>query len=107
MKVKTHKIIILPVGLYGCETLSLAMSDKRRLRFFENRVARRIFRSKRHEVTGEWRRLHNEEVLPEQKLLSIYYLGDQFKKNEVTEHVARMGKMRYAHRVHLREKNHL
>jgi hypothetical protein len=30
-----------------------------RLRFFENRVLRRIFGPKRDEVTGEWRRLHN------------------------------------------------
>jgi hypothetical protein len=29
---------------------------------FENRVLRRIFGSKRYEVTGEWRRLHNEEL---------------------------------------------
>jgi hypothetical protein len=33
-----------------------------RLRFFENRVLRRIFVSKRDDVTGEWRRLHNEEL---------------------------------------------
>jgi hypothetical protein len=33
-----------------------------RLRVFENRVLRRIFGLKRDEVTGEWRRLHNEEL---------------------------------------------
>ena len=38
------------------------MREKRRLRIFGNRVLRRIFGSKRHEVTGEWRKLHNEEL---------------------------------------------
>jgi hypothetical protein len=38
------------------------MRKERRLRVFENRVLRRIFGPKRDEVTGEWRRLHNEEV---------------------------------------------
>jgi hypothetical protein len=51
---------ILPVVLYGCETWSLTLSEERRLRMFENRVLRRIFGPKRDEVTGEWRKLHNE-----------------------------------------------
>jgi len=34
------------------------------LRVFENRVLRRIFGPKRNEVTGEWRKLHNEELNP-------------------------------------------
>ena len=38
------------------------MREERGLRVFENRVWRRIFGSKRDEVTGEWRKLHNEEV---------------------------------------------
>ena len=53
---------MLPVVLYGCETSSLTLRDERRLRVFENRVLRRIFVSKRDEVTGEWRKLHNEEL---------------------------------------------
>jgi hypothetical protein len=36
--------------------------EEQRLRVFENRVLRRIFRPKRDEVTGEWRKLHNEEL---------------------------------------------
>jgi hypothetical protein len=48
--------------LYGCETLSLTLREKLRLRVFENRVLRRIFEQKRDEVTGEWRKLHNEEL---------------------------------------------
>ena len=38
------------------------MKEERRLRVFENRVLRRIFGPKRDEVTGEWRKLHNEEL---------------------------------------------
>jgi len=38
------------------------LREKRRLRVFEHRVLRRIFGPKRDEVTGEWTRLHNEEL---------------------------------------------
>jgi hypothetical protein len=38
------------------------LKEERRLGLFENRVLRRIFRPKRDEVTGEWRKLHNEEL---------------------------------------------
>ena len=48
--------------LYGCETWSLTLREEHRLRVFENRVLRRIFGPKRDEVTGEWRKLHNEEL---------------------------------------------
>jgi hypothetical protein len=48
--------------LYGCETWSLTLKEEHRLRVFENRVLRRIFGPKRDEVTGEWRKLHNEEL---------------------------------------------
>jgi hypothetical protein len=54
--------IILPVVLYGCETWSLPLKEEHRLRVFENRVLRRIFRLKRDKVTGGWRKLHNEEL---------------------------------------------
>jgi hypothetical protein len=54
--------IILPVILYGCEIWSLTLREEHRLRVFENRVLRRIFGSKRDEVTGDWRKLHNEEL---------------------------------------------
>jgi hypothetical protein len=50
------------VVLYGCETWSLTLREDHRLRVFENRVLRRIFGPKRDEVTGEWRKLHNEEL---------------------------------------------
>ena len=47
---------------YGCETWSLTLREERKLRVFENMVLRRIFGPRRDEVTGEWRRLHNEEL---------------------------------------------
>ena len=56
------RTIILLVVLYGCETWSLTLREERRLRVFENKVLRRIFGPRRDEVTGEWRRLHNEEL---------------------------------------------
>ena len=62
LKIKIYRTIILPVVLYGCETWSLTLTDERRLRVFENRVLRRVFGPKRDEVTGEWRKLHNEEL---------------------------------------------
>jgi hypothetical protein len=43
--------------MYECETWSLTLREKRRLRVFENRVLRRIFGPKRDEVTGEWEKL--------------------------------------------------
>ena len=61
-KIKIYRTIIVPVVLYGFETWSLTLRDERRLRVFENRVLRRIFWTKRDEVTGEWRKLHNEEL---------------------------------------------
>jgi hypothetical protein len=60
LKIKIYKIIILPVVLYGCETWSLTLREEHRLRAIENRVLRRLFGPKRDEVTGGWRKLHNE-----------------------------------------------
>ena len=62
LKVNTYKTIILPVVLYGCETLSLMLREEHRLRVFENKVLRKIFGAKRYEITGEWRKLHNAEL---------------------------------------------
>jgi len=62
LKIKIYRTIILPVVFYGCKTWSLTLREERKLRMFENMVLRRIFGPKRDEVTGEWRRLHNEEL---------------------------------------------
>jgi len=57
-----YRTIILPVVLYGCEAWLLTLREERKLRVFEGMVLRRIFGPRRDEVTGEWRRLHNEEL---------------------------------------------
>jgi hypothetical protein len=54
-----YRTIIFPVVLYGYETWSL---EEIRIRVFEDRVLRRIFGTKTEEVTGEWRKLHSEEL---------------------------------------------
>jgi len=60
-KIKIYITIILPVVLYGCETWSQTLREERKLRVFENMLLR-IFGPRRDEATGEWRRLHNEEL---------------------------------------------
>jgi hypothetical protein len=59
---RIYKTIILPVILYGCETWSLTLREDHRLRVFENKVLRRIFGPKRDDVTGGWRKRHNEKL---------------------------------------------
>jgi len=59
INVKIHRTIILPVVLYGWKLVTLW--EERRLRVSEKRVLR-IFGPKRDEVTGEWKKLHNEEL---------------------------------------------
>ena len=60
----SHSSYSLGLNLYHCicETWSLTLREERKLRVFENMVLRRIFGPRRDEVTGEWRRLHNEEL---------------------------------------------
>jgi hypothetical protein len=62
IKIERYTTIILPVVLYGYETWSLTLREEWWLRVFENRVLRSILRPKTDEVTGEWRRLHKEEL---------------------------------------------
>ena len=63
IKIKIYRIIVLPVVWCGCETLSLTLSGDGTMRVFKNRALRRIFGPKRDEVTGEWRKLHNEILM--------------------------------------------
>jgi hypothetical protein len=53
----------MPVFLYGCEIWSLTLGDEQRLKIFEIKVLRRSFVPKRNELAGEWRKLHNEELV--------------------------------------------
>jgi hypothetical protein len=62
LKIEVYRTINLPVVLYACETWSLTLREQPRQRVFENRVLKRVFGPKRDEVTGEWIKLHNEEL---------------------------------------------
>jgi len=97
LQIKIYRTIILPVVLYGCDTWSLTLKEERRLRVFENRVLRRVFGPKRDEVTGEWRKLHNE-------LSDLYSLANilrvvKSRRMRWAWHVARMGGGRGVYRV--------
>jgi hypothetical protein len=85
-KIKIYKTIILLV-LYGCETRYLTkMID---CGCFEKREPRRIFGSKREEVTGDWRRLHNEKLrnlYPSPNIIRMM----KSKRMLLVGHVARM-----------------
>ena len=64
LEIKIYRTMILPVVVRGCETWSLTLREERRLRVFENRVLRRIFRTKKDEVTGEYRKIRNGKLNP-------------------------------------------
>jgi hypothetical protein len=83
--------------LYGCETWSLTLREEHRLRVFENRVLRRIFGSKRDEVTGERRKLHNEELHDLYSLPSVIRIIKS-RRMSWAGHVERMGKKMNAYR---------
>ncbi|KAJ4433934.1 hypothetical protein ANN_16253 [Periplaneta americana] len=98
LKVRIYKTVILPVVLHGCESWTFTLREEHRLRVFENKVLRKIFGSKRDEVTGEWRKLHNTE------LHALYSSPDvirdiKSRRLRWAGHVARMGESRNAYRV--------
>jgi len=68
------------------------------LRVFENRVLRRVFGPKKDEVTGEWRKLHNEELRDLYSLPNILRVVKS-RKMRRAGHVARVGEWRGVHRV--------
>jgi hypothetical protein len=86
------------VVLYGCETWSLTLREEHTLRVFENRVLRRIFGLKRDEVTGGWRKLHNEELHGLYSTPSIVRVI-KARRMRWAGHVARMRKVRGAYNI--------
>ena len=92
------RTIILPVVLYVCETWLPTLREEHRLRVFENRVLRRVFKPKRDEVTREWRKLHNEEL---RDLYSLPNIVRELKSRRMRWEglVARMGDGRGVHRI--------
>jgi hypothetical protein len=91
-KIKIYRILIFSAVLYGCETWSLTLREERRLRVFENRVLRRIFGPKRDEVTGEWGKLHNEELNDLYSLPNIVWVVKK-KRMRWAGHVECMGRI--------------
>ena len=69
------------------------MREERRLRVFENRVLRRIFGTRRDEVTGDWRRLHNKEINVLYSSSNIVWVIKS-RRMRWAGHVARMGEER-------------
>jgi len=74
------------------------LREERRLRVFEKRVLRRVFGSKREEVTGEWRKLHNEELRDLYSLPNIVWVVKS-RRMRWAGHVAHMWEGRGVHRV--------
>jgi hypothetical protein len=68
------------------------------MRVFENRVLRKIFGPKRDEVTGEWRKLHNEELRDLHSSPSMISIIKS-RRMRLAGHVARMGEKRNAYRL--------
>ena len=84
--------------MYGCETWSLTLREELRLRVFENRVLSRMFGPKRDEVTGEWRKLHNEELNDLYSSPNIIWVIKS-RKMKWAGHVARLGERRSVYTV--------
>jgi hypothetical protein len=97
-KIRIYKTNILPVVLYECETWSPTLREEHRLGVFENRVLMRIFGSKRDEVTGEWTKLHNEELHHFYSSPSIIRIM-KARRMRWAGHVARIRDKRNAYRL--------
>jgi hypothetical protein len=98
IKIRIYKTTILPAVLYGCETWSPTLREEHRLRVFENRVLRRIFGPKRDEVTGGWRKVHDEKL---HKLYSSPSIIRMIKSRRMrwAGYVARTGEKRNSYRI--------
>jgi len=98
LKIKIYRTIILPVVFYGCEIWSLTRREERKLRVFEDMLLRRIFGPRRDEVTGEWKRSHNEELNELYSSLNIVQVIIS-RRMRWAGHVVRMGEERGVYRV--------
>jgi hypothetical protein len=98
MKIKMYGTIILSVVFYGCETWSLTLREESRLSMLENRVLRMILGPTTDEVTGKWRKLHNEELIDLYSSPNII-LVIKPRTMKWEEHVARMVEWTGVYRV--------
>jgi hypothetical protein len=98
LKIKIYRNIIFPAVLYRRENCSLTLREERRLRVLGNRVLRRIFGPKRHEVTGESRKLHDEELNDLYSSPNIFLLIKS-RRMGWAGHVACMGEGKDVYRV--------
>jgi hypothetical protein len=74
------------------------LREERRLRVFENRALKRIFGPKRDEVTGEWRKLHEEELNDLYSSPNIVRVI-KWRRMRWSGYVARMGERRNVYRI--------
>jgi hypothetical protein len=98
IQIRIYRTTILPVVLYGCKNWSLTLREEHRLKVFGKRVLGRTFGWKRGEVTGDWRKLHKEEL---HNLYSSPNIIRMINSRTVrwARHVARMGQKRNACRI--------
>ena len=82
---------VFKTAVYLFIYLFISLREGRRLRAFENRVLRRVFGPKRDEVTGEWRKLHNQELSDLYSLPNIVRVVKS-RRMRWAGHVARMGR---------------
>lgn len=99
-KIRIYQSMIMPVVMYGCETLTFRRTDEQKLHVFERKILRKIYGPVRDTQTGEWKIRNNHE------LTELYAQTDiikRMKKRRLTwaGHVARMSKGRIPHDVFL------
>jgi hypothetical protein len=98
IKIEIYRTLILPVVLYGCETWSLTLREERKLRVFENWVLTGIFQPTTEELTGEWGKLHNEELNDPYPSPNIIWVIKP-RRMRWAGHVAIMGEKRGVYRI--------
>jgi hypothetical protein len=88
----------MPLVLYGWETWFRTLKEEHRLRIFEDKELRRLFAPRRNEVTGGWKKLHNEEHRDMYSAPSLIRII-KTRRMKWAGHVARMRKKRNVYRL--------